>query len=267
MNPSSPQKGCFDLIEEAVHLLRKTPFQVLMRYYIGSMPFILGLLYFWADMSRNAFAQQYCSIEAFGLSTLFIWMKTWQSEFLYCLRSNLIQVQIDPMNFRKFLNKAFRQTIVQPSGLIILPLSLIFALPFAWSYAFYQNFSALDHEKIDLQTCMRHAWHQAKLYPLQNHLILSIIFLFSLFVFLNIGMVIYLIPYMIKMFFGVETIFTISGHAYLNTTFLAVAVGISYLCVDPLIKTIYSLRCYYGLSLHTGEDLLVELNQIIQMKQ
>ena len=46
------EKGAIDLIEEAVHLLRGAPLSVLAIYYMGALPFILSLLYFWADMSR-----------------------------------------------------------------------------------------------------------------------------------------------------------------------------------------------------------------------
>ena len=42
------------IIEEAVHLLRSAPGSLLAGYYIGSAPFVLGLMYFWADMSRSA---------------------------------------------------------------------------------------------------------------------------------------------------------------------------------------------------------------------
>ena len=47
-------KSAIRIIEEAVHILRSAPGSLLSVYYIGSVPFILGLLYFWADMSRSA---------------------------------------------------------------------------------------------------------------------------------------------------------------------------------------------------------------------
>jgi hypothetical protein len=62
-----------------------------------------------------------------------------------------------------------------------------------------------------------------------------------------------------KMFLGVESPFTMSIESSLNTTFLMSALGVTYLCCDPLIKTIYALRCFYGEARTTGEDLLVSL--------
>ena len=40
-----------------------------------------------------------------------------------------------------------------------------------------------------------------------------------------------------------------------NTTFFAVSVACAYLCVNPLTKAVYVLRCFYGESLSSGDDL------------
>jgi len=56
------------MIEEAVHILRAAPGALLTVYYIGSVPFVLGLLYFWADMSRSAKAYEHGAMAALGLS-------------------------------------------------------------------------------------------------------------------------------------------------------------------------------------------------------
>ena len=48
--------GALELIEQAVHLLRCAPagFCWPTGYYFGSLPFVLGLLYFWADARAAA---------------------------------------------------------------------------------------------------------------------------------------------------------------------------------------------------------------------
>ena len=74
-------KGSFDLIEEATHRLRTAPAATLAVYYLGAIPFVLGLLYFWADMSRSPFAGQHLVDSALGLAALFLWMKFWQVIF------------------------------------------------------------------------------------------------------------------------------------------------------------------------------------------
>ncbi|MBI5063199.1 MAG: hypothetical protein HZB87_06985 [Desulfatitalea sp.] len=66
------------LVERAVHLLRKEG-GALADYYIGTLPFILALLFFWSDMSRNPYAELYCAPAAGGLALLFVWMKLWHA--------------------------------------------------------------------------------------------------------------------------------------------------------------------------------------------
>jgi len=79
---------------------------------------------------------------------------------------------------------------------------------------------------------------------------------------LNIGMAVLLFPWLLKTFFDVETIFSISKTHLLNNTFFALVCSLSYLCLDPLLKASYCLRCFYGESLQTGEDLKVELRSL-----
>jgi hypothetical protein len=76
---------------------------------------------------------------------------------------------------------------------------------------------------------------------------------------LNVGMALVLLPWLLKIFFDVETIFSISRTHVMNHTFFAVVCSLTYLCLDPLMKACYCLRCFYGESLQTGEDLKVEL--------
>src|SRR5262249_5033897 len=95
----------------------------------------------------------------------------------------------------------------------------------------------------------------------QNHLILGISLLFGLCVFLNWMIVVLSIPRLFKTLFGVESAFTQSPAAMLNTTFLAGVFGLTYLTIDPLVKTIYVLRCFYGESRQSGEDLKSDLKR------
>ncbi len=69
------EKNGIQLIEEAMYVLRVRSAKGLLLYYIGSLPFILGLLYFLSDMSRSAYAYQYCAAGSLVLAMLFVWMK------------------------------------------------------------------------------------------------------------------------------------------------------------------------------------------------
>jgi hypothetical protein len=85
--------------------------------------------------------------------------------------------------------------------------------------------------------------------------------LFAFFAFANLALLVLIAPHLFKALTGVESIFTRSGINVLNTTFLAAVAALTYLCSDPLVKAIYVLRCFYGESLRSGEDLRVELRR------
>ncbi|HET6371049.1 MAG TPA: hypothetical protein VFG95_07625, partial [Nitrospiria bacterium] len=253
-------KGALDLLEEAVHLVRLAPPGALFSYYAGSLPFVLGFLYFWADMSRSAFADRHCAEAALLVSLLFIWMKCWHSVFSRQLRAQLVGEPSPRWPIRRILRLIAAQTALQPPGLLLLPAAMLVTLPFAWVYAFYQNVTVFgEGEAQDLRAVYRKSRQQAMLFAGQNHVILLVLSLFGTVVFLNLGVVLYLLPQLAHMLFGMESLFTRGVRYLLNTTFIAVVFGLTYLAVDPFVKAVYTLRCFYGESLTTGEDLIAEL--------
>jgi len=259
------EPGALPLIEQAVHLLRRNNAAALAEYYLGSLPFVLGILYFWSDMSSNPMAAWYCGPSAAGMALLFIWMKLWQVRFCRRLWCNLQKAAPEKWSGKRMLATAARQTALHAAGIVMLPLAMVIALPLGWVYAFYQNLSVLDDASTKvLRPLAIAAKEQSALWPGQNHFMLSLMSLFGLFTFLNLGVGIILVPYLLKSVLGIETVFTISGMRLLNTTFLAVLCGMTYLCVDPILKTIYVLRCFYGRSRQTGDDLRSALQPFLK---
>jgi hypothetical protein len=256
-------KGSFDLIEEATHLLRTAPVATLAVYYLGAIPFVLGLLYFWADMSRSPFASQHLVDSALGMVALFFWMKSWQVIFARRLRAHVAAEPVPHWTVRRWGRVFLTQAFVQPSGLFVVSLSLIPILPFAWVYAFYQNVTVLDDGgPAGTSSLLKKSWKQATLWPRHNFVVLAIMAGFGFYVFLNWVVAGLTLPHLIKMLFGIESVFTRSTFGLLNTTFFAGMAGLTYLCVDPILKTVYVLRCFYGESLASGEDLRAELNSV-----
>jgi hypothetical protein len=234
----------------------------LTTYYVGAIPFVLGFLYFWTDMSRSAFANQHLAEASLGTAGLFIWMKFCQALFAGRLRAELSADEAPPYSFLDYCRMLFAQAVIQPLGLFMIPLALVLAFPFGWVYAFYQNVTALaSPASASISDLVRKAWRQTLLAQGQNHLILGISVLFGFCVFLNWVFVVLSIPRLFKTLFGVESVFTQSPAAMFNTTFLAGLFGLTYLTVDPLLKTIYVLRCFYGSSRQSGEDLKSELKR------
>ena len=253
-------KTALDLIEEAVHLLRTAPVAALASYCLGSLPFLLGLLYFWADMGRSPFAREHVVEAALGIALLFVWMKFWQALFARQLRAHLARETIPPLTLQQVGHIVFAQAVLQPTGLFVLPLAAVPVLPFAWAYAFYQNLTALaDADTRNVRELFRQCARHAKLWPGQNHLVLLCLGAFAGFVFLNCTITCALLPLLLKSLLGVESIFSRGGTAMLNTTFFAAMFGLTYLCVDPILKTVYVLRCLYGESVQSGADLRADL--------
>ena len=167
------EKSAIDLVEEAFHLLRRSSLVTLSCYYIGSMPFILALLYFWTDMSRSAYAEERCAGAAFGLALLFVWMKSWQAVFAQRLKESLQHVPFSPYSWRRVWHLTMTQAIIQSWGMLLLPCSLLIGAPFPWLYAFYQNATSFGcDEHGSVKHVRNRAWQQAKLWPKQNCLLI-----------------------------------------------------------------------------------------------
>lgn len=79
---------------------------------------------------------------------------------------------------------------------------------------------------------------------------------------LNLGLAMFLAPQLFHILFGVETALSRSNGWVLSDTFFVVLCSLVYLCLDPLLKACYCLRCFYGASVQTGEDLKVELRAL-----
>jgi hypothetical protein len=256
--------GGLQILDEAVYLLRSAAGRLLPAYYIGSLPFVLGLLYFWADMSHSADAHQYLGISSLGVAMLFVWMKCWQAAFARRIRSHVLMNAAGAGQKIDFPKRIAVQTILHATAFGVLPAASVLVLPLGWCYAFYQNVTAAppDHSA-SLRAVWRFAWQQARLWPRQNHILLAVMSLFSLAVIINLALAVFILPHLVKKFLGIDVMFTLSGIHAMNTTFWAVVLALSYLCLDPILKAAYALRCYYGESLKTGTDIETELKQCV----
>jgi hypothetical protein len=256
------KKSCIDLLEEATHALRTAPAKTIAIYYLGAIPFILGFLYFWTDMMQSPYASQHLAEASLGMVLLFVWMKFCQALFADRLRAQFGADEMPSYTINEYGRILFAQAVIQPAGLFILPLAFVLALPFGWAYAFYQNVTALASTEVRSPSDLaRKAWAQAVLWPGQNHAMLGIATLYGGCVFLNWMVVALSIPGLLKMFFGIETVFSQAPAAMLNTTSFVSVCGLTYLTVDPFVKAAYVLRCFYGESMHSGEDLKSDLRR------
>lgn len=248
------------LIDESIHRLRVAPPGTLTVYYVGTLPFILALLYFWADQGHNPDAEAHGSGAALGLALLFLWMKICQAVFAARLSASIRRQVSAPWTWTRLARLAVAQTALQPSGLFALPIAAVLTVPFGWVYAFYQNVTVLgDGATPSIRAVFSRAGRHALREPRQNHVGLGVLSILALFVWLNLIALAYFLPQLARMFTGEENLFTRSGVHLFNTTFFAVTGALVYLTLDPLAKTFYALRCFHADSRRTGEDLKSEL--------
>ncbi|RJP24320.1 MAG: hypothetical protein C4520_04245 [Candidatus Abyssobacteria bacterium SURF_5] len=301
-------KGALEIIEEAFHLVRTSSIHALALYCLGTVPFVLGLLYFWGDMSRSAFAYRYAARGAFLMTLLFVWMKCCHAMYARRLLEHVCNSAPQRWTFRMIARAIIRQTIVQSTGFFILPLAFLAAVPFGWAYALYQNMTVLEDGKgveiIDLYkkadrlarpwqkqnflviwalspfllisaaafflvvspiiVAVSAAWSQVFLSLYMGVLLLALVPLspFGVLIAANIASAILLFPGLFQMLTGISTRFTLTFGGMFNTTFFAAVCGLTFLCMDPLAKAAYVLRCFYLDSQKTGEDLRVDLKWI-----
>ena len=254
-----------ELLEESVAALRGAGPLTLVCYYTGTAPFVLALLYFWADMSAGAYAERHLPGAALGIAAAFIWMKCWQSVFAGRLLAAAGAQETTPWTAGRIWRLVVQQTAVQSTGLFVMPVATLITLPAAWVYAFYQNF-LLDGsgEAAELSTLCGRSVEQAKRWPGQNHIALAYLSLFALVVLVNVLTFLFMVPSLAKTLLGIETLFSRSGFSVFNTTVFATAVGLTHLIVDPICKALYVLRCFYGRSIHSGDDLKVNIRRLSQ---
>jgi hypothetical protein len=252
------EKEPLELCDEALFLLRNLPASAWTIYLLGTGPFLLGLLYFWTDMTRGLVSEDRLVSGALALSALFVWMKCCQSVFAAKMWAKVSGVAKPAMRAGDWFRLAGAQSRIQPWGLVILPIAAVIGIPFAWVYAYFQNVTVIGVAPPG-QSLHAIAFEQAKLWPRQNHVGLFGISALGAIVCVDVLIMLFLAPQILITFFGAKEIFHPSPWLLANTTFLALVFSLSYLVFDPLAKAFYTLRCFYGLSLRTGEDLLARL--------
>lgn len=256
-------KPAIELFEEAIAALRQCGLATWLCYYVGAVPFMLALLYFWSEMSAGAYAEDSLPGASLGMVGAFIWMKCWQSVFVTRL---LVSTGTQEPIFwtpGRVLRLVVQQTFIQSTALFVLPLAFLAALPFGWAYAFYQSF-LIDGcgEPQPVRVLVERSIAQSKLWSGQNHVGICFLFLCACVVFLNAFSLLWLAPGLVKTLLGIDSMFSRNTFSLLNSTVMMIAVGITYLTVGPVAKMFYVLRCFYGRAVHTGDDLKVAIRRL-----
>jgi len=257
------EKKALDLVEEAILLLRRLPFLSWATLYLGALPYVLFFLLYLMNLAHNPAASEQLVGYSALLAVLYVWLKVWQTRFaaeVWRLRTGTGAVTWGFSSVLRVIRDHLRYSAV---SLIGLTFSAVLVLPLAWAYAVHQNLVLLVLPGFEGHRrgvgAIKDSWEQARLWPAQNHLIILLLGLISLFAFFNFAACLVFFPYLIKLLTGWESAFTRLGVRLVDFKMFVAALVLTYLAVLPLVRVIYVLRCFYGSSLRTGADLLSEL--------
>jgi hypothetical protein len=247
-------------VEEATALLRRCPVEAWFWWFAGTVPFVCYALHFWSDMSRAADADSHLVESAFLLAFAYGFMKVAHAIFgdhlLRILRNG---EKPGPLPFRAKLRLAASQALIHCTSPWVLILSSAAVVPAGWAYAFYHNANILAlpvfREGGRTRDLFKQAVAQCHYRPGQNHGVIAILFLFSILVWMNITMGASTVILLAKSFTGSENEYTRNPWLFLSSGFLAATIAASYMIAGPLVKACYAVRCFYGLSRRTGEDI------------
>ncbi len=253
-------RGAVEILEESVNLLREAPPEAIAAYLTGAIPFSLGWLFFFTEMIRSPFASDRLALESAAVAVLLLWKHVWQAIFMARLHGKLSS---RAPGSASIVRLAAIQCAIQPLRLIVVPLSLFLTVPFASVVAFFRNvalFTALGEP--DPVAAAR---HQASLWTRQNWGVLSVAAVAALFLFANVLLLLVGLPSLVRSFLGIEGDLARLGIGFLNLTTAAVAASITWLVIDAILGAVYVLRCFYGASVATGEDLTAALRRAIEV--
>ncbi|MCC6794699.1 MAG: hypothetical protein IT366_06225 [Candidatus Hydrogenedentes bacterium] len=296
-----------EIAESALHHVRLAPIDALAPYYIGTLPFALCFLYFWADMIQSAFAYRHLHTSAMVVTAAYIWMKCWQSIYCAKLRANMTGVDTGAWTIARVVRIVATQAVIHSTAIVAVPVALVLTVPFPSVYGFYQNVTVFGADEDNgVRAVSSRAWAEAKRWPKQNlqliwmfspmplvigaglilvmvpvsaalrsdyseSMIVQFVTLYSIILVIlspigillafNVGIAIVMVPSILKSILGIETTVSMGGD-FFNSTFFAICVAIAAMCLDPVLKAAYSLRCFHGESLQSGADLRIALRRI-----
>ena len=249
--PKDTGPSALFLIEEAMQLLRGAQAADLCWYYVGGVPWVLGLLLFWSYATWFAPTGAELAWGALLLVVLFGWLKFCQAVFAERLLARRREVPLPVVHWPKIPRLIFAEIRRHAVGLFALPVASVLAAPMGYVWTYYQQLSvtrAEDGKRDD-------AWDLAKLWPMQTHLGMAILGVLIFIAWLNLFGAFLLVPYLLNRFFGFESVLGLNDWVVMNTSFLAATAASAWLAVDPLLKAYHVVRCFHGRALADGEDL------------
>ncbi len=249
--------GGVELCERAFHLLIAAPLRAWCVYLLGLCPFGLVLLYFLTDMTASPFAEDRLGPFSFAVAVAVLWWRAWQARFAAELFAVLSRRPLPAGSALDWLFLGLRQIAVFAVFLVVAPIAALLVVPMGWAMGFWQSASVIGGVGgASLRRTFQEAAAEVFVWQRQNHVALLVLSAWAFFVFLNGYMLVFMVPELLKIATGVETVVTRSRLAVLlNSTVFVVVCFAVYAVVSPLAKAVYVLRHYYLRSRRSGLDI------------
>lgn len=218
--PKSADTGMptgLELCEEAFARLRHAPVSVWLMYYLGSAPFVLIVLYAWADLANSAFAYTRLGRHTLLLTIGFLWMKAWQAAAFDRFLHGVHDVAPPRLTWARWWRMARQQAVIQSTGLFILPMSAFVLAPLPYAYAFYQSATAWGAMDRGAYTLGKRAWACTHPESRQNFIVMWL--LSPLLLIGAVALILFVLPIM-RMFSPEWT----NGILLVNTVFWIVVI-------------------------------------------
>ena len=264
MAHSLARAAALELLEDAVHAIRAAPLATMISHATGSMPFVLGLLFFWDDVARPRTSNATCAFEACALALLLLWMNCWRAVFAGRLARQLGGRPEFPRTRRRLWRLVSAQAFLGGTKPLAMTLAVGLVLPLPWAAAFYRSTTALaDREDLDLPQLMAKARQLAALEQRQGWGIVLLLTVLYLILLLNTLILLAVLPQLVRVLTGYESVFT-RGMTYFvnNSMFWLAGVALAWMAFDPFTQAVYCLRTFHLESRETGEDLRAALRRV-----
>ena len=256
------REGAIQVLEDAVHLLRRTPFRTLAWHGVGSAPLAVAAAFFWNDVTHPATSSH--AADALVLALLLAWMNCCRAVFAADLREGLTGAEPSRWSARRLWSLVASQVFLGATKLVALPIALLSVAPLASTVSFYRNAAALaGREDLDPRALMAKALQLAGFRPRQSWTLLAFLTLLYPLALVNVVVTLALLPQLIRMLTGHESAISRSGIYFMaNPTFWICALAISWMAFDPFVQAAYCVRCFQAESAGTGEDVKAGLRRL-----
>ncbi len=256
-------RGVVEMLEDGIHLLRQASPGTLLCGWTGSVPLALAALRFWNDVTNPRTSGLTCLLESLALALLLIWMNCWRAVFAGRLRRQLSGSAETPWTGARIRRLIAVQAFLSASKLIVVPGAMLIGFPLAAAIAFYRDAAALSDRGLEPAEVIRRARRVARRNQGQAWCLATLLLLLGLLVMFNVFLTLALLPQLVRMLTGYESVFSRGGPYFLaNGMFAAVVLAVTWLAFDPYVQAVFGVRGFRAESVETGEDLRAGLRRI-----